>query len=47
MREYPVITKRRRNSFSEEVMNKLRDETGFLELLTGAGAHKEGFPFYG
>lgn len=47
MREYPVITKRRRNSFSEEVVNKLRDETGFLEFLTGAGAHKEGSPFYG
>lgn len=47
MREDPAITKRRRNSFSEEVMNKLRDETGLLEFLTGAGAHKEGFPFYG
>ena len=28
-------------------MNKLRDETGLVEFLTGAGAHKEGFPFYG
>ena len=47
MREDTVITKRRRNSFSEEVMNKSRDETGLVEFLTGAGAHKEGLQFYG